>query len=49
MSIRLSVASRKKFEDEQRADSAHWYSKWTFVAAAAVIVGVIGVVTLYWH
>jgi hypothetical protein len=41
----------KEFEDEQRAVSAHWYSKWTFVAAvAAVIVGVVGVlVTVFGH
>jgi len=41
----------KEFEDEQRADSAHWYSKWTFIAAvAAVIVGVFGVlVTVFGH
>jgi hypothetical protein len=41
----------KEKSREDRAEAAHWYSKWTFVAAvAAVIVGVIGViVTWYWH
>ena len=41
----------RELEDEQRANSAQWYAKWTFMAAvAAVIVGIIGVlVTWYWH